>query len=115
MASVFRLVLGLLFLIPGSMKLAGLISGGHPLTAMIGVTLTWILAIVEVIGGMSLLLGWLTNITIWPLMLVMVGAIVLVTIPAMATNPNPSGLLFHILAIVALYQLYVTGPGKIRI
>lgn len=110
---LLRIALGLLFLIPGLMKLQSLVTTGtHMLVGMIGLVLVWILALVEVIAGASLLVGWMTRIMVWPLVAVMLGAIFMAVIPGRADNPMwIIDLLFHLVAIAGLVSLYLTGPG----
>ncbi len=108
-----RLILGLLFLLPGIMKLMDLFSTGtHMVVGMLwGITaLAWILAIVEVLGGLAVLIGWQIKYAVWPLAIVMLGAIVLLAMgeAGIATT----NLLFHLLAIAGLLSLFFTGPGK---
>jgi putative oxidoreductase len=113
--TVLRVFLGLLFFIPGIGKLLnpsgiiGMLDGmGFPLAALFG----WIVILVEVLGGLALILGYKTKYTIWPLAIVMVVAIFATVLPAFGANPMAYiNLLFHLLAIGGLVSLYMSGPG----
>lgn len=114
-----RLVLGLLFLIPGVMKLMdpgmiiGMLGGmGFPVATAFG----WILLLSEIIFGVCILLGWKVKYTAWPPVIILLVATVMVHIPAMAGNPM--GLimvLFHVLGIAALVSVFLTGAGALSL
>ncbi len=111
--TILRIVLGLLFLIPGIGKLTG-IAGVAGFFGSLGIpaatAAAWIVGIIEVLGGLLLLLGWKTEWVVWPLFAVLLVATVLVALPSFATNP--SGAIFHVLGLAVLVSLYATGPGK---
>lgn len=114
--TALRLVLGPLFLIPGIMKLMdpsmiiGMLGSlGFPAPTFFG----WLLLLSEIVFGASVLVGWRTKQTVWPLVVVLVVAILSVHIPAMATNPmGLINVLFHLLGVAALLSVYFTGPGE---
>ncbi|MBR9700770.1 DoxX family protein [Candidatus Woesearchaeota archaeon] len=110
-----RLVLGLMFVLPGFDKLMGMIGGGHMVVNMLwGVAaLGWLLALVEILFGLSILAGWKLEWTVWPVAAVLAGAIFMVVLPGRADNPMwMINLLFHLAAIAGLFSLSVSGPGK---
>ena len=114
--TILRVFLGLLFLMPGFDKLMGLLGEGHMLIDMLGLPLTWVLAIVEIVFGIFLILGFKVEIASMALAIVMVGAIVLVVIPSFAEDPMAVvNLLFHLLAIAGLINVALSGPGKLAI
>lgn len=108
---MLRIILGLLFVIPGVSKLMGMLSGGHGVVDMLwgSAALAWLLLLVEIVAGAALLLGWKVEWMSLPLIVVMIGAIFIAVIPNM--NGSPVNLLFHLLAIASLGSLTVTGPG----
>lgn len=114
--TVLRLLLGLLFVIPGLMKLMnpGMIIGmlgelGFPAPAFFG----WLLLLSEIVFGVAVLVGWKVRYTVWPLVFIMLVAIFTVTIPTM--QGNPVTLLFHLAAVAGLVSLYLTGPGALGV
>ncbi len=114
--TILRVFLGLLFLIPGVAKLSnpsgiiGMLGGlGFPMAAFFG----WIVILVEVIFGITIILGYKLKYTVWLPLIVMVVATFAVVIPSWLKNPSSAGnLLFHLLAIGGLISLYLSGPGE---
>src|SRR3989338_3644562 len=112
---VLRAALGLLFLIPGLQKLMnpGLIIGalqamGFPAVTLLG----WLVIIAELVCGTALILGWKTQFTVLPLVVILVVATVMVYVPALGSNPMAMGnVLFHILGLAGLVSIFLTGPG----
>ncbi len=109
-----RVVLGSLFLFTGIGKLLnpdgpiGMLTGlGFPLP----VFFAWILLLSEIVFGASVLVGWKTTYTVWPLIIVLLVATFTVTIP----GNNTVNVLFHLLGIVALWNIYLEGPGALSI
>ncbi len=109
---VLRVVLGLLFLIPGIGKLMN-VSGTAGFLGSLGIPLAavavWLLIAAEVLGGLALIVGWQVRWAAIPLAIVMLVAIV--TVAAPGASANPSGLLLHILAVAGLFQVFAAGPG----
>jgi putative oxidoreductase len=113
--TVLRVFLGLLFFIPGLNKFAnpGMIAGmlggmGMPAPSF----LAWIVTIVEVVGGGALILGYKTDLVVWPLAIVLLVATFAVHIPALGSSPMATvNLLWHFVGISGLISLYLTGPG----
>ncbi|MDD9954243.1 MAG: DoxX family protein [Candidatus Woesearchaeota archaeon] len=114
--TILRVALSLLFIVPGLDKLLGMISGGHMIVNILWglAVLGWILALVEILFGLAVLLGWRLQWTVWPLVLVMLGAVFLAVIPAggpmMLVN-----IFFHVLAVAALVSLSLSGPGAMAV
>ena len=77
---VNRVLLGLLFLIPGLMKLfyigiAGVTSMISTIGFPIPAVFAWILILSEIIFGLAILVNWKLHYTVWPLIVIMlVGA-----------------------------------------
>lgn len=108
---LLRVVLGLLFLVPGLSKLLepqqaiNMVSNlGFPLPILFG----WVLILGEVIFGATVMLGFKTKKSTWPLLIIMLVATFLVVIP----SGRQTNIIFHILAIVGLIHLNFSGPGR---
>ena len=112
-----RFILGLLFFIPGIMKLLnpstiiGMIQqAGLPMATLQG----WLVLSAEIVGGASILVGWKTKYLAWIPIPVMIGAIFIGVLPyggpMLAIN-----LLFHLLAISGCIAIALGGPGKIAL
>lgn len=111
-----RLILGLLFFLPGLNKLMGLLGEGHMIAQMIGLPMAWALAVVEVTFGILLIIGYQTRISTIPLSIVMIGAIILAVIPSFSTDPMAMiSLFFHIATIAALAVLGTGSPGALAL
>ena len=110
-----RFFLGLLFVIPGIMKImapemiAGMLAGmGVPMSGFFG----WMVILSEILFGAALLAGVRVKYTVWPLVVILVVATFMVHIPGLsAGGMAPIMLLFHLQAIAALVALGILGPG----
>lgn len=108
-----RTMLGLLFIVPGIMKImnismptAMLDAIGFPAAGMFA----WILAISELIFGTAMILGYKVKYAAWPLVIILVTATITVHIPS--TDPMKwMDVLFHLVAIAGLVLLTKCGPG----
>ena len=113
--TILRIVLGLMFLLSGIGKLMN-IAGPTGFFTTLGIPaaglMAWIVGIVELLGGLVLLAGWRLEWAVWPLIVVMLVAIVLAVIPGITSIFQATNLWFHLLAIGALLTLAFTGPGK---
>lgn len=114
---VLRVSVALLFIIPGLSKLmdpsmiAGLLGQiGFPLPLLFA----WIVLLSEILFGVALLIGWKTEYTAWPLLIILVVAFLTVTVPAvdMSNVGSIMSVLWHILGVGALVSIIMTGPGK---
>ena len=113
--AILRVVAGLLFLLPGIMKLmdpagiTGMLTGlGFPAPSF----LAWILLLSEIIFGASLIVGWKTKYTTWPLVIVLLVATLTVALPGALENPMGwVNVLFHLVGIGALISIFLDGPG----
>jgi putative oxidoreductase len=113
--TILRVILGLLFILPGLSKLANpaMIAGmlgelGFPVAGLLG----WILLLSEIFFGAAVLVGWRTKQTIWPLVLILAVATLTVGLPALGSSPMAMiNVSFHLLGITALVSVYLTGPG----
>ncbi len=107
---VFRAIVGLMFLVTGITK----ILNPQGIIGMLGgagffwpTAWGWLVILSEILFGALVLAGWKLKYTIWPLVIIMIVATVMV-----GTLKNPTGLLFHLLTIWTLVSLYMGGGGK---
>lgn len=118
---VLRIILGLMFLLIGITKIIdpsrmigalGLFGAAAPLLA-------WIWMLSEVVFGLLLLIGWKVKYTAWPLVIILILAVVRIIIPgALKEGFNAGGisiLSFHLMGIVLLisYALHGAGPWTV--
>jgi putative oxidoreductase len=120
--TLLRFVLGLIFIIPGFMKLSnpsaiiGMLGQlGFPAPAFWG----WVLLLSEIVFGASVLLGFKVKYTVWPLVVILIVALLTVHIPQLfdlAKFPMaPIDVLFRLLGIAALISVSLSGPGALSI
>lgn len=114
---ILRIVLAVLFLVPGIGKLMnpqmiqGLLENiGFPQPFIFA----WILLLSEIIFGLAILFGFKIKYTVWPLIIILVVASITVVIPAfdMTKQDTVMNLLWHIVGIGALLNLYFSDLGK---
>ena len=117
---LLRVTLGLLFIIPGVSKLmdlsgiTGMLGGlGFPAAGLFA----WILLLSEIIFGITLVLGWKTQKTAWPLVLILVVATLLVHLKSVdfSNTMTVINVLWHLVGISALLSIIWTGPGKYKL
>ena len=111
---LIRIVVGLLFFLIGIIKLtnpSGIIDGlsalGLPAPAFFG----WLMLLVEIVFGLSVLLGWKVRYTVWPLVVIIIAAILIVWLPRAFDIPSISTFFLHLLALASLISLFLHGPG----
>lgn len=116
--TILRLVVGSIFIVHGAQKIftigLGSIGGmmsqsGIPMGELVGPAV----ALTEFLGGIALVLGLFTRLAAVGLALVMVGAILLVHLPAGFFNPK--GFEFPLALLAANAALAVMGPGKLSV
>lgn len=111
-----RIALGALFIISGLNKLSNP-AGTAGFLANLGFSgagfWAWVLLLSEITFGLLILIGWLTKLTIWPLVIIMLVAIFKVYLPAYLDGQAAAktNLLFHILTLASLLSLFFTGAG----
>lgn len=117
---LLRVALGLLFIIPGFSKLmdpsgiTGMLAGvGFPAAALFA----WIVLLSEIIFGIALVIGWRTQKTAWPLVIILIVATLFFGLPGidMANPMSIMNVLWHLVGIAGLLSVIYTGPGKHRI
>jgi len=118
--AILRIALGLLFLIAGINKfnnpdmIIGMIAGlNFPAAAFLG----WIVLLSEIIFGAALILGWRVRQAVWPLIIILVVATLFVVIKGVTpAEPNSvMPLLFNLVAIAGLINIYLLGPGELSL
>jgi putative oxidoreductase len=116
--ALLRITIGLLFLVPGLSKLmepSGITEMLSNLGFPIPIIFAWALILVEIIFGASLLIGKNVRIAVWPLFIVLLGALLLVGLPAfdMTNNQSIMAILWHLVGLSGLLSIHSIGPGKL--
>ena len=109
---ILRIVVGLVFFVPGIMKLMSLIqTGDHMVSGLLGgaVWLAWILAIVEIVAGAMVILGKKQCLGS-----VLLGVILIVAIILTQAWTNPGNFLWHLLGLAALFQVLASSPSCMK-
>lgn len=113
-----RVLLGLLFLIPGISKLMnpemiiGMLGGlGFPSAALFG----WVLILSEIVFGLALVIGYKVKYAVWPLIIILVVAILTVHIKDVENPMMIIDILFRLGAIAGLNLLRYTGNGSFAV
>ncbi|HLC31975.1 MAG TPA: DoxX family protein [Candidatus Nanoarchaeia archaeon] len=109
-AVVFRVLLGLLFVFTGVSKLIDLGGGISGMLAELGFPLPlffgWIVLLAELLCGIAVVVGWQTKYTVWPLVIVLAVATVLVVLPAALADPMGwVNVFFHLISIAGLVHV----------
>lgn len=117
-ATLLRVTLGLLFIVPGLGKLMGpeMITGmlgdiGFPAPAFFA----WVLLLSEILFGLAILLGWKLQYTVWPLVVILAVALLTVHLKTLGDPMGRVNVLFHLAGLAGLISLYLTGPGEYAI
>lgn len=110
---VLRVVAGAVFAVHGYLKLSGGVDGFSGMLDGLGVPLplffAWVVTLVELLGGIALILGFLTHLSSKLLAIDMLVAVLLVHAKNGLTGPNGAELALSLLAIVI--ALMVLGAG----
>jgi putative oxidoreductase len=116
--TLFRLIVGLVFVMHGAQKLftyghAGVVGGFTQMGIPAADLTAWVVTIVEFFGGLALILGLGTRIVAVPLVIDMLGAIVFVHWKNGFFLPN--GYEFALTLLVASASLALTGSGALAL
>lgn len=111
-----RVVTGLIFITHGAPKLLGGIEQTAGMFGQLGIPLptiaAWAVALLEMFGGLALILGALTVPVAILLAIHMVLGLVLVHLPKWyVIGPGTGGSEFNVLLIAALVTIVAAGPG----
>lgn len=116
--AILRAILGIIFITHGVPKLMDGASGATEFFGMLGIPLpalaAWIVTILEVLGGLALVLGLLVPIVSVLLIIHMAVGILLVHLPEgwFVVGPGTGGAEFSVLLIAGLLALILTGSGR---
>lgn len=117
---VLRIVLGIIFMGHGAQKLFGMfggpgIAGTTGFFGSLGVpmpgVMAWVVGLFEFLGGLYILLGFLTPVGGIMITCVMIFAIALVHLSKGFWNGN-GGMEFPLMNLAAALALVFTGPGR---
>ena len=117
---VIRIAVGALFLTTGFSKLAnpdGVIAFLGGLGFGAAAFWAWLLLLSEIVFGLLILLGGMTKLTVWPLVVILLVAIFKIYFPSYLDGQNgaKTDLLFHIVAMASLLSLFLTGAGALSL
>lgn len=115
---ILRVVLGIIFVTHGWPKLMDGASGTADFFGTLGIPLpaiaAWVVTLLEVLGGLALILGFLVSIVSLLLIIHMALGILLVHLPEgwFVVGPGTGGSEFSVLLIAGLLALILTGAGR---
>lgn len=111
---MLRILLGALMISSGIMKamdltkpLGLLTKIGFPFPSFF----VWVLFLSEIIFGLCLVFGFKVKYTVWPLILILVIAVVTVIIPGGSIGST----IFHLIAIMGMLHMFTSGPGRLAL
>ncbi len=102
--SIVFIIMGLKKLIHPSSIIGLLTTIGFPIPTILG----WVVLLSELIFGTAVLLGYRVKYAVWPLVIILVVALITVVIP----SKDQLNILWHITGIAVLIGLALGGPGK---
>lgn len=115
--AILRVTLGVVFITHGVPKLLGGVGGFGEMLGQMGVPLSglfaWIVTLLEVVGGLSLVAGFLVTPVALLLTFHMLMGILLVHMANgwYVVGPDQGGAEFNVLLIAGLATLVLAGPG----
>lgn len=115
--TILRVVLGVIFIAHGLPKLTGGIEGTVQFFGAVGIpaplVAAWFIALLETLGGLMLLVGFLVTPVSLLLALHMLTGIVLVHAPNgfYVIGPGQSGIEFNLLLVASLLVMVFCGAG----
>ncbi len=113
---ILRIFLGILFFVAGLGKIMNppsvvdMLSGlGFPVPTFFA----WILLLSELVFGLALIFGWKVRYSVWPLVIVLVVALLVVYLPDLdfQNQGNIMSILWHLVGLAGLVSLAFTGAG----
>jgi len=115
--TILRVVLGVIFVAHGVPKLTGGMEGTVAYFGALGIpaplVVAWLIALLETLGGLALLLGFLVTPVSLLLALHMLTGIVLVHAPNgfYVVGAGQGGVEFNLLLVASLLAMMFCGPG----
>lgn len=115
--AILRVVLGVIFIAHGYPKIAGGVAGTGEFFGQLGIPLAgffaWVVTLLEVFGGVALVIGFLVTPVSLLLSFHMLVGIVLVHAPNgfYVIGPGQGGIEFSLILIAGLLTLVLVGPG----
>lgn len=115
--TILRVVLGVIWIAHGVPKLTGGIEGTEALFAQLGVPApllaAWFVALLESLGGLLLLIGWLVTPVALLLSVEMLVGIIILHAPNgfYVIGSGHDGIEFSLLLIASMLALIFCGPG----
>ena len=115
--TILRVVLGVIFVAHGVPKLTGGMEGTVAYFGALGIpaplVVAWLIALLETLGGLALLLGFLVTPVSLLLALHMLTGIVLVHAPNgfYVIGAGQGGVEFNLLLVASLLAMMFCGPG----
>jgi len=126
-STLLRLFLGIVFFPHGAQKLLGWF-GGHGFSATMGgmtkmglpAAIVFLVILIEFFGALSLLLGFLSRVSAFGILCVMLGAIFTAHLPNgffmnWEGKQNGEGFEYHLLVIGICLALMVLGSGRFSV
>lgn len=112
-ALIFRALLGILFIVSGLFKLFDFGEGISITIGNIGfpfpIFWAWLVLICEIVFGALVLFGWRLKYSIWPLVIILIVAILGVSLPRVLETPGNvmvwSSVIFNLIAMFGLIDL----------
>ena len=118
---VARVVVGVVFMVHGAQKLFGAFNGpGLAAVVQMMGPLGYLVTIGEFLGGLGLVLGFLSRFSAASIILIMLGAIGMVHarfgfFMNWTGNQGGEGFEYHLLAIGILLPIMIAGPGRFAV
>lgn len=115
--TILRVVLGVIFIAHGLPKLTGGIEGTAEFFGMLGIpaplVAAWFIALLETLGGLMLLIGFVVTPVSLLLVAHMLAGIILFHAPNgfYVIGPGHDGVEFNLVLIAALLAMVFCGPG----
>jgi uncharacterized membrane protein YphA (DoxX/SURF4 family) len=114
-----RVLIGLLFLIPGVFKIMNpnafigmLESMSFPIPFVLG----WVVIICEILCGAAIIIGWNTKKATIPLLvIIIIGLIIGIITLDISNQASIMNVMWHLVGLAALSHISTVGSGKFKI